>query len=108
MVKVSEISKHMDLTEVQLYIINGAKVVFLRRRPQPKAPRGTSSNYTCTVCGRHLQVCALGGYERRGGCLAWELEESFVLSCASRGVCMMYRAMPGSSCDALVQHKCCF
>lgn len=67
MVKVSEISKHMDLTEVQLYIINGAKVVFLRRRPQPKAPRGTSSNYTCTVCGRHLQVCAVCGFEREVG-----------------------------------------
>lgn len=56
MVKVAEISRHMDLGEIQLYIINGAKVVFLRRRPQPKAPRGTSSNYTCLMCSRHLQV----------------------------------------------------
>ncbi|KAL6774361.1 hypothetical protein ACKKBG_A24710 [Auxenochlorella protothecoides x Auxenochlorella symbiontica] len=54
-VKVAEISRHMDLGEIQLYIINGAKVVFLRRRPQPKAPRGTSSNYTCLMCSRHLQ-----------------------------------------------------
>lgn len=77
-VKVAEISRHLDLSEVQPYVINGAKVVFLKRRPQPKAPRGTNSNYACSMCGRHLQVGSStavteGRWAGRGsGCAFWD------------------------------------
>lgn len=54
-VKIGEISKLADITGVQSYVINGAKVIFLRRRPQPRAPKGAVGASQCLVCSRHLQ-----------------------------------------------------
>ena len=37
------------------YTINSSKVIFLRRRPQPRPPKGAVGASLCTVCSRHLQ-----------------------------------------------------
>lgn len=58
-VKVQDISKLADIGGVQSYVINGAKVLFLRRRPQPRPPKGAVGASQCTVCTRHLQDVSL-------------------------------------------------
>ncbi|KAI4364236.1 hypothetical protein MLD38_020357 [Melastoma candidum] len=88
-VRVGEMQKVIDVSGVQTYVINSARVIFLNQRPQPKSsssssqtqdnnlssyinkgggPGGASSNHhhhhVCEICGRSLldtlRFCSLG------------------------------------------------
>jgi PLATZ transcription factor len=53
-VKVADITRLYDIGGVQLYVINGDKVVFLRQRPQPRPPKGCVFPARCGSCSRQL------------------------------------------------------
>ncbi|XP_062108041.1 protein RGF1 INDUCIBLE TRANSCRIPTION FACTOR 1-like [Humulus lupulus] len=75
-VRVGEIEKVLDISGVQTYVINSAKVVFLNERPhgsshgssafklQTSSSSSNSHNLICEICGRTLldpfRYCSLG------------------------------------------------
>lgn len=53
-VKIADMQKICSVQHVQSYVINGSKVFFLKRRPQPRPPKGAVGASQCVVCSRHM------------------------------------------------------
>ncbi|XP_024397161.1 protein RGF1 INDUCIBLE TRANSCRIPTION FACTOR 1 [Physcomitrium patens] len=51
-VRIADIQKYVDLTNIQPYTINSAKIVFLQSKPQPKIVKGAA--HYCERCQRSI------------------------------------------------------
>jgi hypothetical protein len=60
-VRIDELKKTVDLTQIQPYVINGARIVHLNKRPQGKQQKADNA---CVICQRNLmennRFCSLG------------------------------------------------
>ncbi|KAJ7533946.1 hypothetical protein O6H91_13G072300 [Diphasiastrum complanatum] len=61
-VKLNEVKKYIDVSNIQVYTINGATIIFLHARPHLQLARACSSY--CEVCGRNIvdpvRFCSIG------------------------------------------------
>ncbi|KAJ7548205.1 hypothetical protein O6H91_07G002700 [Diphasiastrum complanatum] len=61
-VRINDIHKLIDVSDIQSYVINSAKIVFLLSRPQQKLVKG--ARHWCTSCGRTIadpvMYCSIG------------------------------------------------
>ncbi len=54
--KVSDVSRAANVSSIQTYVINNDRVIFIRRRPLARIPKGPSLKVVrCSVCSRALQ-----------------------------------------------------
>ena len=64
MVRVRDVCRMMDVSGIQTYVINSARVVFLSERPHPRGKGGSASGRgaararACRHCHRTLQADA--------------------------------------------------
>lgn len=80
-VRVAEIEKVLDISGVQTYVINSARVLFLNERRQLKSSTAKGSSHLCEACSRSLlepfRFCSLGckllGIKKNG-------DSSFIIS----------------------------
>uniref|UniRef100_A0A1J3D594 PLATZ transcription factor family protein n=1 Tax=Noccaea caerulescens TaxID=107243 RepID=A0A1J3D594_NOCCA len=106
-IRVNEIQKHVDISSIQTYVINSAKVVFLNERPQPKPGKGVTN--TCDVCFRGLvddcfSFCSLGckvagtsrNFEKRGKDTPMEPENSSNSSGVDNDISNLQSSIPST------------